>query len=117
MTTIHTATDADQLIARSVSHSEIVTAPWTEECADDLADVCEDSVTCERVTEYWGTTAGGDDWRVRLAGVVVSAQSYVDHDDSLEAARRDRGGNEALWVGGDEGERSYIVITYATSSV
>lgn len=64
--TIQTAT---ALIARSVSHTEIVTAPWSEGLAADMSVECDDSVEAsETVVEYWGT-ADGSEWRVHLSGV------------------------------------------------
>lgn len=64
--TTPTATD---LIARSVSHSEIVWADWTSDLASDLLVECEDNVEAsETVHEFWGVTDNGDEWRVHLHG-------------------------------------------------
>lgn len=64
-----TMTTATDLIARSVSHTEIVTAAYDAEIAAALEAACEDSVEAnDDVTEYWGTTEAGDEWRVHLTG-------------------------------------------------
>lgn len=63
-------TTASDLIARSVSHTEIVSAPWTADLADGLLAECEDNIEAsETVHEYWGTDADGAEWRVHLHGV------------------------------------------------
>ena len=57
---------ADDAIARSISHDEIVHLDYASDIALDLRDVCDDSVTNDDVTEYWGHTETGDAWRVHL---------------------------------------------------
>lgn len=60
---------ADDLIARSVSHTEIVTAEWSEDLAEQLSAESDDSVDAsDTVVEYWGTTESGAEWRVHLHG-------------------------------------------------
>lgn len=95
-------------IARSVSHTEIVTVPWTAELEIDLLAACDDSADTTDVQEYWGTDEDGAEWRVHLdttarmetierairdlatqddareVDVVVDASE--DEDDSLAAA-------------------------------
>jgi hypothetical protein len=69
---------AEQMIERSISHSEIVTEERTLEAADALLAACEDYVvTCTsgydadgeecdvHVVEYWGSRDGVG-WRVHL---------------------------------------------------
>lgn len=63
----NTATD---LIARSISHTEIVHADWTPELAEALSIECDDSVDAsDTIAEYWGTDEDGEEWRVHLAGL------------------------------------------------
>lgn len=73
-----TSTTVTQAIARSVSYNEIVAleANWesgpnhVQDLRGDLLVACEDwtSRDTERgeVSEYWGTTDDGDEWRVHL---------------------------------------------------
>lgn len=58
--------EAQDLIERSVSHTEIAHAAWSEALADELALECEDSVETGEVVEYWGTRPDGAEWRVHL---------------------------------------------------
>lgn len=61
-------------IARSVSHNEIVTIPYSTEAADALWAECDDHVDARAsygVVEYWGTTDDGDEWRVHLRDEAV----------------------------------------------
>lgn len=57
---------AQQAIDRSVSHREIVTVDYDAEAQSELEAASEDSVHTDDVTEYWGTTDDGDDWRVHM---------------------------------------------------
>lgn len=59
---------AEQAIKRSVSHNEIVTIAYDSDAASDLRAESKDSVNDadRRVTEYWGTTDAGDEWRVHM---------------------------------------------------
>ncbi len=50
-----------ELISRSRSHTEIVTADYSEELSRELELECDDSTDANGVTEYWGS-----DWRVHL---------------------------------------------------
>lgn len=61
--TYRTAQDA---IARSVSHTEIVTLPYDEAVAGQLAVLADDSVEADGTHEYWGTDEDGHEWRVHL---------------------------------------------------
>ena len=57
---------ADDAIARSIHHNEIVHLDYCSSLNMDLRDVCEDSRAHDDVTEIWGTTEDGDQWRVHL---------------------------------------------------
>lgn len=59
---------ARRMIARSVSHTEIVSAPYAAGLAARLKRACErDVFDAQRERhEYWGTTDEGDEWRVHL---------------------------------------------------
>ena len=58
--------NATELIARSIRHVEITHAPFADELAAALAAEADEEVHHSGVTEYWGTTEAGDDWRVHL---------------------------------------------------
>ena len=60
--------NALDLIARSISHTEITHAEWTEQRAADLLAESDDSVenADQNVIEYWGTDEDGNEWRVHL---------------------------------------------------
>lgn len=64
--------EAQDLIERSVSHTEIARAAWSEELAAALLLESEDSVETEEVVEYWGTREDGAEWRVHLSREVQS---------------------------------------------
>jgi len=57
---------AAELIAQSIEHDQIAHADWTDTLADDLEAAADDSVRNGEVTEFWGETDDGDDWRVHL---------------------------------------------------
>jgi hypothetical protein len=67
---------AEQAIARSVSHNEIVTLGSASQPADNAAEVmadlfaeCEDCADDDNrsvCAEYWGTTESGSEWRVHV---------------------------------------------------
>ena len=62
-------TRAEKAIARSISHTEIVTIDGNGADMQDLSLQCEDSVDAVSsygVVEYWGTTDDGDEWRVHV---------------------------------------------------
>jgi len=64
-----TISTAAALIARSISHTEIASATWSTELAAALDIECDDGVDASNtVTEYWGVTLDGDEWRVHLTG-------------------------------------------------
>lgn len=56
-----------QAIARSISHTEIVTLHYTAELEAALDRVADDSVDANGTVEAWGTTPGGSEWRVHLS--------------------------------------------------
>jgi len=58
--------NAGQAVVRSITHNEIVTIDWDSADRDYLAIECEDWVANGPVTEFWGTDADGDEWRVHL---------------------------------------------------
>lgn len=61
---------ASDLIDRSISHTEIVTHPWSAGLETDLLAESDDTVTSDDVIEFWGVTDCEDDdaptWRVHL---------------------------------------------------
>ena len=63
---------AEQAIKRSISHNEIVTLdlaviPYDSAILTDLLVACDDSVDAnDNVTEYWGKTEEGNEWRVHV---------------------------------------------------
>lgn len=75
---------AEQAIARSISHNEIVTLDYDADVYQELLDrvleadngIKSDWVDANEVTEFWGTTDDGDDWRV-----------HMRHDDRLDRAQ------------------------------
>lgn len=113
------------LIARSVSHNEIVHTEWTSELETEILAACEDSTRNDDVLEAWGTTDEGSEWRVHLDGapddsgklrIFVATKRYEDEDDCLAAAARDvaaERGIETWQVSADwqDNERDVIEIT------
>ena len=63
MTQITTETEA---IARSVKNNAIVTIDGDDATHTALLCECEDSAQNGDVTEYWGTTESGSEWRVHV---------------------------------------------------
>lgn len=57
---------ADQAIARSIAHTEIVTIDDEPGLRDALLVRCGDNVENEGVAEYWGTDVAGSSWRVHV---------------------------------------------------
>lgn len=62
---------ADQAIARSISHTEIVTLDDAPGLRDALLVRCDDNVDSQdgdgdSVAEYWGTDVAGSSWRVHV---------------------------------------------------
>jgi hypothetical protein len=58
---------AQELIDRSISHNEITHAEFAADIAEELAAASENGGTRnDSVTEYWGITESGDEWRVHL---------------------------------------------------
>lgn len=62
-------------IARSISHNEIVSIPYSSEAHAALRAVCEGHVDTNdhRGSEFWGSDEG-DEWRVHL----VRRESLAD---------------------------------------
>lgn len=97
----HTAeTIAANAIARSISHTEIVTLDDEGDLRTALLALCEDNVEANGVAEFWGTADDGKEWRVhvRLAGepaLVAKRNAYGWHvaDDG-----------SAIWWPGEEAE-------------
>lgn len=81
------------LIARSQSHTEIVSAPFTPALAEELEFECDGSVVASETTiEYWGDDPDSDGmaWRVHLHGdreITVGdvVEVTVCGDDPLDA--------------------------------
>jgi hypothetical protein len=59
-------TVAANAIDRSISHTEIVTIDYDSDAASDLSVECDDNVSANGVTEYWGTNDEGNEWRVHM---------------------------------------------------
>lgn len=57
---------AAQAIKQSAQQNEIVTLGHDVTLMDQLSEESEDSVIGREVTEYWGTTEAGDEWRVHV---------------------------------------------------
>jgi hypothetical protein len=69
---------AERAIARSVSHTEIVTIAYDADAAAALQAACEDSVGVpDERTEYWGTTDDGDEWRVHMRAETLDEDLYL----------------------------------------
>jgi propanediol utilization protein len=58
---------AQQAIEQSVRQDEIVHIEWSSEAEETLLAECDASVDAYGVTEYWGTTEDGHDWRVHVS--------------------------------------------------
>lgn len=58
---------ARDLIARSISHTEIARADYSEELHAALAIECDDYTDTNSGYDYWGTDEDGSEWRVELA--------------------------------------------------
>jgi hypothetical protein len=61
-------TDHLDLIQRSIAYNEIAHADHSDDLALDLLIACDDWVASSTVSEYWGTTENGEEWRVHLHG-------------------------------------------------
>lgn len=81
-------TTAQQLIDRSISHTEIVHAAWTIELDVELERLASGFTQAEDVRDFWGETEDGEHWRVmlddspvgRAARVARFAADLGDHD-------------------------------------
>jgi hypothetical protein len=66
MTTTNIARNADDAIARSVSHNEIARAEASAETVLDLMLESDDSVQSDGEWQFWGTRDDGAEWRVHV---------------------------------------------------
>ena len=57
-------TTAQDAIARSISHNEIITIDNTDENLEALLVECDDHTETGSVHEFWGTDDDGNEWRV-----------------------------------------------------
>lgn len=88
-------------IARSVSHTEIVILPWSQEAQDELSLLCDDSVEASPTTwEAWGTDDDGAEWRVHLDGV---------RDPAVHCGCGEWSGGRCEWTGP---ESETLVVEY-----
>lgn len=95
------ATDVTIAIARSVSHTEIVNLPWSQEAQDELSLLCDDSVEASTTTwEAWGTDDDGAEWRVHLDGV---------RDPAVHCGCGEWSGERCEWTGP---ESETLVVEY-----
>jgi hypothetical protein len=58
--------NAQEAIARSISHNEIVHAEYDEDMATDLELRADDSAVNGDTYEFWGQDDDGNEWRVHL---------------------------------------------------
>lgn len=63
--TTNPETTAEAAIARSISHTEIVTIDDEPGLRQVLRCLCTDSVEAERA-EFWGADDDGQEWRVHV---------------------------------------------------
>lgn len=61
--------NAAQAIARSISHTEIVTIEWTAALESALSIESDDSAVANDTLEFWGCDEDGGEWRVHLSDV------------------------------------------------
>lgn len=94
-------TNAEQAIARSISHNEIVTIEHNPQIAEILQRDCEGSVdnSTYGVVEYWGTIEDGSEWRVHMRAASTDStpdesldRSWDDPRDDYEASLERREG-------------------------
>lgn len=71
---MNTASIAQDLIESSITTSSITHEDYTEDLAEELAELCDDSVDAGDVVEFWGS-----DWRVHLD---VSESARILHGHS-----------------------------------
>ncbi len=75
---------AERAIARSISHDEIVTIDYHAEASEELQLTCDDWVvnTAYGLTEYWGTTDDGNEWRVHIRDKFEGREGgFPGHDE------------------------------------
>jgi hypothetical protein len=82
---------AEQAIQRSISHTEIVTIDYDAAVAADLAVECDDSVEANEVTEYWGTDADGNEWRVHMRRTEAAGSILHSSDGRTPRSGNSRG--------------------------
>lgn len=103
---------AMDLIERSVSHTEIVSADWTAELAEELDLECEDSLEASETTvEYWGTTDDGGEWRVHLHG------RRVEPDSTYRIECRESGRWTTDTLGGARQAGGYTTVAEAVGAI
>jgi len=79
--------NAEQAIARSISHTEIVHLPWDRDTHRDLVIESDDSTEANGTIEIWGTSDGSE-WRVHMAAEVhVEPEPHGLTGDALLLAR------------------------------
>lgn len=57
---------ASRAVDRSVSHSEIVTIPWSAVTEARLHEACDGEADRGDALEFWGQDYEGNNWRVHL---------------------------------------------------
>ena len=57
---------AQELIDQSISRDEITHAEFDADIAEELEAASDGGTRNDSVTEYWGVTESGDEWRVHL---------------------------------------------------
>lgn len=77
--------NVEQAIARSISHNEIVTIPYSPAVEDELILACDAWTQAgDDIGEYWGVDDSGAEWRVHMVGDrtlhVGSRVRLLDHD-------------------------------------
>ena len=70
-------TVAANAIERSISHNEIVTIDYDRDAASDLSVECEDNVSANGMTEYWGTNDEGNEWRVHMRDQALPEDAVI----------------------------------------
>jgi hypothetical protein len=57
---------AEQAIARSVSHTQVVTLDYQSHTLNDLVAATRDYVKGNKCWEFWGEDENGNQWRVHM---------------------------------------------------
>lgn len=95
---------AEQAIARSVSHNEIVTFDASDEDTAALILAADDWVKNGDLVEYWGKDDEGNEWRVHTRKLVT-----------LAAAREKLEADGYSLSGGSNDERLILALTTGES--